>query len=80
MATSTPQTNKPTSSLKTLILLIITVLFFTVTLLGSFFVLIVFINEMDVSSDLAPNLLMIGLVPPSVLTLLLYIKVFGRFL
>lgn len=55
-------------------------LFFAVTLLISFFVVIVMINQMDIPGDVAPNLFMLGLVPPSIATVLLFIKVLGRFL
>lgn len=78
MATSSKESSK--TSLLTLLFLVITVLFFAATLLGSFFVIIVIINEMDVPADIAPNIFMLGLVPPSILTFLLYTKFFGRFL
>ena len=68
------------SSLVTLGFLIITVLFFAATLLASFFVIIVLINETNVPGDVAPNIFMLGLVPPSISTFLLYTKVFGRFM
>jgi hypothetical protein len=35
---------------------------------------------MDVPADMAPNIFMLGLVPPSVLTFLLFTKMLGRFL
>lgn len=54
-------------------------LFFAVTLLISFFVTIVVIDRADIPGDVAPNVFMIGLVPPSVLTVLLFTKVLGRF-
>jgi len=68
------------SSLVTLGFLIITVLFFTATLLTSFFIIIVIINETKVPGDMAPNIFMLGLIPPSISTFLLYTKVFGRFM
>ncbi|MCI0559996.1 MAG: hypothetical protein MN733_16020 [Nitrososphaera sp.] len=68
------------SNFLTLAFLVITVLFFAGTLLGSFFVIIVLINNSDVPPDIAPNIFMLGLVPPSIATFLLYTKVFGRFL
>jgi hypothetical protein len=67
-------------NLLTLGFLVATVFFFATTLFGSFFIIIVLINEMDVPADMAPNIFMLGLVPPSVLTFLLFTKVFGRFL
>ena len=73
-----PESKK--TNLKTVGFLIITVMFFAATLMGSFFVMIVLINEFDVDPELAPNLFMVGLVPPSILTILLYFKVFGRFM
>lgn len=54
--------------------------FFAVTLLISFFIVIVGINNADISGDVAPYMFMLGLVPPSVGTFLLFTKVFGRFM
>ncbi len=76
--TTVPESKR--TNLKTVGFLIIAVLFFGATLLASFFVMIVLINEFDVDPELAPNLFMVGLVPPSILTILLYFKVFGRFM
>ena len=55
-------------------------LFFAVTLLASFFIIIVAINQMDIPGDVAPNFFMLGLVPPSIATILLFTKVLGRVL
>ena len=57
-----------------------TALFFGVTLLISFFLVIVAINSIKIPSEVASNILMLGLVPPSVATFLLFTKVFGRFI
>ena len=57
-----------------------TAVFFSVTLLISFFLVIVAINAIKVPADVASNILMLGLVPPSVATFLLFTKVFDRFL
>ena len=57
-----------------------TALFFGVTLLISFFLVIGAINAIKIQADIAPNILMLGLVPPSVATFLLFTKVFGRFI
>ena len=54
--------------------------FFAVTLFISFFIVIVAINNFDITGDVAPNMFMLGLVPPSVGTFLLFTKVFGRFM
>jgi hypothetical protein len=54
--------------------------FFAVTLFISFFIVIVAINNFDIPGDVAPNMFMLGLVPPSVGTFLLFTKVFGRFM
>lgn len=54
--------------------------FFVVTLFLSFFIVIVAINNADVSADDAPNMFMLGLIPPSIGTFLLFTKVFGRFM
>lgn len=55
-------------------------LFFVVTLFISFFIVIVAINNMDISANDAPNMFMLGLAPPSIGTFLLFTKVFGRFM
>lgn len=65
---------------KLLVYMIGTAVFFAVVLLISFFLLIVTINATKVPADVASNILMLGLVPPSVATFLLFTKVFGRFL
>ena len=57
-----------------------TAAFFGVTLLISFFLVIVAINAIKIPADVASNILMLGLVPPSVATFLLFTKVFDRFL
>ena len=54
--------------------------FFGVTLLISFFIVIIAINAMNIPADIAPNLLLVGLVPPSIATFLLFTRVFGRFI
>jgi uncharacterized BrkB/YihY/UPF0761 family membrane protein len=65
---------------KLLTFMIGTALFFGVTLLISFFLVIVLINEFKIPADVAPNVLILGLVPPSVATFLLFTKAFGRFI
>jgi uncharacterized BrkB/YihY/UPF0761 family membrane protein len=57
-----------------------TAMFFCVTLLISFFVVITTINAIKVPADIAPNILLVGLVPPSVATFLLFTKIIGRFI
>ena len=57
-----------------------TAMFFSVTLLISFFLIIVAINSIKIPAEVASNILMLGLVPPSVATFLLFTKVFGRFI
>lgn len=54
-------------------------LFFVITLLISFFLVILMINHMNIQRDIAPNLLMVGLVPPSIFTIIVFTKVLGRF-
>jgi hypothetical protein len=66
--------------LKLLGYMIGTAMFFGVTLLISFFLVIVAINATKIPADVASNVLMLGLVPPSVSTFLLFTKVFGRFI
>lgn len=67
-------------SLKLLVYMVGAAVFFAVTLFISFFIVIVAINNMDIPGDVAPNMFMLGLAPPSVGTFLLFTKVFGRFL
>jgi hypothetical protein len=57
-----------------------TALFFGVTLLISFFFVIVAISAINIPIDVAPNILMLGLVPPSIATFLLFTKALGRFI
>ena len=66
-------------TLRVSIFLIITVFFFAGTLLASFFGIIVMINYYNLK-DIGPGLFMVGLVPPSIASILLFTKVFGRFL
>ncbi|MDQ5860481.1 MAG: hypothetical protein M3278_05870 [Thermoproteota archaeon] len=54
-------------------------MFFGVIMLISFFVVIMAINVIKIPVDIAPNILLVGLVPPSVATFLLFTKVLGRF-
>jgi uncharacterized BrkB/YihY/UPF0761 family membrane protein len=63
---------------KLLTFMIGTALFFGVTLLISFLLAIVAINAIKIPADVAPNILVLGLVPPSVATFLLFTKAFGR--
>jgi hypothetical protein len=64
---------------KLLSYMIATVFFFGMTLLISFFLVIVTINSTDIPGDVAPNIFMLGLVPSSIGTFLLFTKVLGRF-
>jgi uncharacterized BrkB/YihY/UPF0761 family membrane protein len=64
--------------IKLLTFMIGTALFFGVTLLISFFLAIVAINAIKIPADVTPNILILGLVPPSVATFLLFTKVLGR--
>jgi hypothetical protein len=68
------------TTLRTVGFLIAIVFFFIITLLISFFGIIVLIDEMDIPGDMAPNVFMVGLIPPSILSILLYTKLFGRFI
>ncbi|MGI0038068.1 MAG: hypothetical protein ACRD99_06895 [Nitrososphaera sp.] len=68
------------TTMRTVGFLIAIVFFFIFTLLASFFGIIVLINEMDIPGDSAPNVFMVGLIPPSILSVLLYTKLFGRFI
>ncbi len=66
--------------IKLLSYMIGTATFFGVTLLISFFIVITTINATKIPVDIAPNMLMLGLVPPSVSTFLLFTRVLGRFI
>jgi hypothetical protein len=55
-------------------------MFFGVIMLISFFVVIMAINAMKIPVDIAQNILLIGLVPPSVATFLLFTKLLSRFI
>ena len=55
-----------------------TTLFFIVTLLVSFFLIISLINGEGISPTDGPNIFMAGLIPPSIATIVLYVKVFGK--
>jgi hypothetical protein len=57
-----------------------TAMFFGVTLLISFFVVIIAINAIKIPADIAQNVLLVGLIPPSITTFLLFTKVFSRFI
>lgn len=57
-----------------------TAIFFGVTLLISFFVVIIAINAIKIPADIAQNVLLVGLIPPSITTFLLFTKVFSRFI
>ena len=65
--------------LRLLTYMLCTALFFVVTLLISFFLVIVMINKMDIPGNIAPNLFILGLIPPSILTIIVFIKLFGKF-
>ena len=68
------------TTVRTVGFLMAIVFFFIITLLISFFGIIVLIDEMDIPGDMAPNVFMVGLIPPSILSILLYKKLFGRFI
>ena len=55
-------------------------MFFGVIMLISFFVVIMAISVIKIPVDIAPNILLVGLVPPAVATFLLFTKVLGRFI
>ena len=72
--------NKKRDNLKLIAFMIGAAVFFGVTLFISFFIVIVAINNTDVPGDVAPNMFMLGLIPPSIGTFLLFTKVLGRFM
>jgi hypothetical protein len=67
-------------SLKLLAYMAAAAVFFAVTLFISFFIVILTLNNSDIPGEEKPNMFMLGLVPPSIGTFLLFTKVFGRFL
>ena len=72
--------NRRRDNLKLLVYMVGCAVFFAITLFVSFFIVIVAINNLDISAGDAPNMFMLGLVPPSIGTFLLFTKVFGRFM
>jgi hypothetical protein len=72
--------NKKRDNLKLIAFMIGAAVFFGVTLFISFFIVIVAINNADIPGDVAPNMFMLGLIPPSIGTFLLFTKVLGRFM
>jgi hypothetical protein len=67
-------------SLRLLAYMVGVAVFFAVTLFISFFIVIVALNNSDIPGEDKPNMFMLGLIPPSVGTFLLFTKVFGRFM
>lgn len=67
-------------NLKLLGYMVAAALFFGLTLLISFFLVIVAINATNIPADVAPNIFMLGLVPPSIGTFLLFTRVIGKFM
>jgi hypothetical protein len=67
-------------SLKLLAFMIGAAVFFTVTLFVSFFIVILALNNSDIPGEEKPNMFMVGLVPPSIGTFLLFTKVFGKYM
>ena len=74
------QTVTRRDSLKLLVFMVGAALFFVVTLFISFFIVIVALNNLDIPGEEKPNVFMLGLVPPSIGTFLLFTKGFGRFM
>jgi len=72
--------DKKRDNLKLIAYMIGAAVFFGVTLFISFFIVIVAINNADIPGDVAPNMFMLGLIPPSIGTFLLFTKVLGRFM
>ena len=55
-------------------------IFFAFTLFVSFFVVILALNNSDIPGVEKPNMFMLGLIPPSIATFLLFTKVLGKFM
>jgi uncharacterized BrkB/YihY/UPF0761 family membrane protein len=77
---ATPTERSRLEKVKLLGYMIGTALFFGVTLLISLFIVIITINTIKIPADIAPNVLLLGLIPPSLATFFLFTKVFGRFI
>ena len=73
-------TERRGDNLKLLAFMIGAAMFFAVTLFISFFIVIVALNNSAIPGEEKPNMFMLGLLPPSVGTFLLFTKVLGRFL
>lgn len=67
-------------SLKLIAFMVGAAVFFGITLFISFFVVILALNNSDIPGDEKPNMFMLGLIPPSVGTFLMFTKVLGRFM
>ena len=72
--------NRTRDYLKLLVFMRGAAVFFIVTLFISFFIVIVALNNSDIPGEEKPNMFMLGLIPPSIGTFLLFTKVLGRFL
>ena len=68
------------NNLKLLAFLAGAAIFFAVTLFISFLVVILALNNSNIPGEEKPNMFMLGLIPPSIATYLLFIKVLGKFM
>lgn len=72
--------NTTRENLKLLGYMVAAALFFSLTLFISFFLVIAATNATGIPTDVAPNVFMLGLVPPSIGTFLLFTRVIGKFM
>ena len=72
--------NTTRENLKLLGYMVTAALFFSLTLFISFFLVIAATNATDIPAEVAPNIFMLGLVPPSVGTFLIFTRVIGKFM
>jgi len=67
-------------NLKLLCYMVSAALFFGLTLFISFFFVIAVTNANDIPAEIAPNIFMVGLVPPSIGTFLVFTKLVGKYI
>jgi hypothetical protein len=67
-------------NLKLLCYMIGAAIFFGLTLFISFFFVIAVTNATDIPAEIAPNIFMLGLVPPSIGTFLVFTKLVGKYI
>ena len=72
--------NTTRENLKLLSYMVAAALFFGLTLFISFFFVIAVTNAADIPAEIAPYIFMLGLVPPSIGTFLVFTKLVGKYI